>query len=177
MSKDPLSGDVLDPSTLNPYVYAKDNPLTLADPGGQWVIGIGLGLVGGSGAYASYTAFLCFAEDGTVGIIASADGGTMFGTSISIGVQGLISLNAHTLKDLEGPYGEVGGSVVMGEYGANGNLSFTRNSAGEVIATLTGGPGAGAAAEFHVGGGWTWLLAQYKIETSPADKNPPRHWR
>lgn len=144
LSRDPFRGSVLVTNSLNPYLYAMQNPLVYADPSGQTVFAIGLSFLAGAKVAVGAEALLLVdtsasSVDQAVGLMGKFELGAGAGFSGSLKVAGCMSC---TLKDMIG-------------FGADLNIGL-------------GAPGFGAeSVTTYDGGGinqWLALTAGFKTE-------------
>ncbi|MEK7564320.1 MAG: FG-GAP-like repeat-containing protein [Patescibacteria group bacterium] len=148
---DPRTQEALrDPQSLNSYSYARNNPITLSDPNGEWVhiaIGAGAGIVGqygydvynninndgfSAGAFVSnLSSGKTYLTRGAQGAAIAATGGAVAaaGTSVGIGVVG----QSVVMGGVTGAVG-AGGNAFLGESVTPGSVAVD-----SVVGALTFG--------------------------------------
>jgi len=135
--------DPVGPSGINAnlYTYARVNPTGYVDPTGLWSVGIGLSGLAGGGLGITGSLTLTYVSNGDIGI--QLTGGIEAVNGVTASVTGVAQLsNARSLGDLEGLFGQVGGSVGDGVVGGV-DVFAGRGQDGAPVYGGSGGAGLG----------------------------------
>lgn len=153
---------------LTPYQFASNTPIQAIDLDGLEGVGVQLGgrvtllLFSGSPSFS-----MVGAKDG-ISLYFTLDAGLGAGVSVGAGLEGIIYPTLENSTDLSGWGASVGGSF-MGN-GADINFALQKDENDRIsdykggVSFSIPGAGAGAGAEGHLTGSYSWLLVTYTWE-------------